>query len=58
MDGIRRHNVGVLVVAHHSESYWLPPEDVCFRSLEQSDGSAFRVVDEGRDFRIFEISPR
>jgi hypothetical protein len=56
MDGIRRHNVGVLVVAHHSESYWLPPEDACFQSLERSYASAFHMVDEGRDFRVFEIS--
>ena len=58
MDGIRRHNVSVLVIAHHRDSYWLPPEDVCFQSLEQSYGSAFHIADEGRDFQIFEISPQ
>jgi 4-amino-4-deoxy-L-arabinose transferase-like glycosyltransferase len=58
MDGIRRHHVGVLVVAHHSSSYWLPTEEACFQSLAQSYGSAFHMVDEGRDFRVFEISPR
>ena len=29
MDGIRRHRVSVILVVHHSHSYWLPPEEVC-----------------------------
>jgi hypothetical protein len=58
MDGIRRHGVGMLVVAHHSGSYWLPPEDVCFQSLAQAYGSAFHVVNHGRDYQVFEVTPR
>jgi hypothetical protein len=58
MDGIRRLGVGVLVVAHHSGSYWLPPEDVCFQSLVQAYGSAFNVVNHGPDYQVFEVTPR
>jgi hypothetical protein len=56
MDGIRRHHVDVLLVAHHRSSYWLPPEDVCFQSLAEAYGSAFHIVHNGGDFKIYEIS--
>jgi len=56
MDGIRRYRVGVLVVAHHSESYWLPPEEACLQSLLQTYGSAFHAVNRGRDYQVFEVA--
>jgi hypothetical protein len=55
MDGIRRHRVGVVVVAHHSSSYWLPPEDACFQSLLQAYGSCFRLSHQGTDYRVYEV---
>jgi len=55
MDGIRRYNVEFLIVAHHSKSYWLPTEEACFQSLAQTYGSAFHLVNRGRDYQVFEV---
>lgn len=57
MDGIRRHHVDVLVVAHHSDSYWLPLEDTCFQSLRDAYEKAFQLVHQGHDYEIFEVRP-
>jgi hypothetical protein len=57
MDGIRRHHVDVLIVAHHSDSYWLPLEDTCFQSLRDAYGKAFQLVHQGHDYKIFEVRP-
>jgi hypothetical protein len=56
MDGIRRFHVGVLVVTHHPQSYWLPPEDACFEALLQTYGSAFHLSHRGPDYGVFEIA--
>jgi len=56
MDGIKRHRVDVLVVAHHAESYWLPPEDTCFRLLQRAYGNAFHLIHQGANYQIFEVS--
>jgi len=57
MDGIRRFHVGVIVVAHHPQSYWLPPEDACFQKLLNTYQSAFHLSHQGSDYGIFEIAP-
>lgn len=57
MDGIRRHRVGVVLVVHHSEDYWLPPEEVCFKDLQQAYPSSFKLVYEGLDSWVYEVSP-
>jgi hypothetical protein len=57
MDGIRRHHVEVLIVAHHSNSYWLPAEDKCFQLLRQVYGSAFQLIQQGPDYQIFNVRP-
>jgi hypothetical protein len=57
MDGIRRHRVGVVLVVHHSENYWLPAEEVCFQDLQQAYPSAFRLVYEGLDSWVYEVAP-
>jgi hypothetical protein len=56
MDGIRRFHVGVIVVAHHSDSYWLPPEDTCFQGLLETYQSVFHLSHQGTDYGIFEIA--
>jgi hypothetical protein len=58
MDGIRRHNVSVVVVAHHPDSYWLPLEDVCFQSLLDAYHDTFQIVNRGPDYQVFEVLPR
>jgi hypothetical protein len=57
MDGIRRQHVELLIVAHHSNSYWLPPEDTCFQLLRQVYGGAFQLIHEGLNYQIFGVRP-
>lgn len=56
MDGIRRQHVELLIIAHHSDSYWLPPEEACFQLLSQAYGSAFHLIHRGRDYQVFEVT--
>lgn len=58
MDGIRRYHVGVILVVHHEDNYWLPAEDACFQSLLQAYPSAFRLVHRGIDSRVYEVTPQ
>jgi len=57
MDGILRYHVGVVVVAHHSNSYWLPPEDACFQFLLQAYPSTFHLSHQGPDYWVYEVGP-
>ena len=57
MDGIRRLHAELLIVAHHSDSYWLPPEDTCFQLLRQAYGGTFQLIHQGHDYEIFEVRP-
>ena len=55
MDGIRRHHVGVILVVHQAKSYWLPPEDECFRSLAQAYPGAFQLTHRDLDTWVYEV---
>ena len=55
MDGIQRYNVGLVVVAHHQQSYWLPAEDDCFEALEQSYPGVFHLAQQGPDEAVFRV---
>lgn len=57
MDGIQRHHVELVVVAHHPQSYWLPPEDTCFQSLQQTYPTAFHLIHRGPDNSVFQVVP-
>jgi hypothetical protein len=54
-DGLRRHEVKYVVVAHRENSYYLPPDDVSFVSLQTADPKIFRLVYESPRVRVFEI---
>jgi len=55
MDGIQRHHIGAIVVVHQAQSYWLPPEDVCFRSLSQAYPDAFQVAYRGPNIWVYDV---
>lgn len=57
MDGIRRHNVGVIVVVNPPLRYWLPTEDVCFQSLVRAYGSAFHLSHQDPNYQVYEVVP-
>ena len=57
MEGIRRNHVSLVIVAHHGDSYWLPPEDVCLHALLQKYGPAFHLVHRGPDNWVYEVEP-
>ena len=56
MEGIRRYHVGVLLVAHHADSYWLPPEDICFQALSKAYANAFQLRYQDPTYSIFEVA--
>ena len=55
MDGIQRHHVDLVVVAHHLNSYWLPAEGDSFQRLEQSYPTTFRLIHQGPDNSVYEV---
>ena len=55
MDGVRRHHVGAILVVHHKNDYWLPPEDQCFQSLLQVYPSYFVLKHQGPDNWVYEV---
>jgi hypothetical protein len=57
MDGIHRHHIGVVVVAHHASSYWLPSEEDCFQELSHAYGKTFHLVHHDQDDWVFEVNP-
>jgi len=58
MDGIRRHQVGIIEVSRHENSYWLPSEEDCFESLSRSYGVFFRLVQRDSDYQVYEVLDR
>jgi hypothetical protein len=57
MDGIRRYQVGAIIVSHHAGSYWLPPEDEIFQALLQAHGSDFTLLHQGPDNWVYGVVP-
>jgi hypothetical protein len=55
MEGIRRHHVELVEVAHHSQSYWLPPEDASFQALLQAYPIMFHLTHRGPDNWVYEV---
>jgi hypothetical protein len=55
MNGIRRFNVGVLVVMKDPWHYWLPTEDVCFQSLARAYESALHLSYQDPNFQVYEV---
>jgi hypothetical protein len=55
MDGIRRHRIGLVEVAHRANSYSLPPEDVCFQDLVRTYRSDFQLSHQGPDYWVYEV---
>ena len=56
MEGIRRHHIGAILVVHQAQSYWLPPEDVCFQALLQSYPGAFQLTYRDLDTWVYEVA--
>lgn len=56
MEGIRRHHAQLLVVAHHSESYWRPSEEACFENVERAYKTMFKPIHTGLNYAVFEIA--
>ena len=56
MDGIQRHRVGAILVVHQAQSYWLPPEDVCFQALLQAYPGAFQLTYRDLDTWVYEVA--
>ncbi len=55
MEGILKHKVNYLVVVRRQSSYYLPSDEDCFAPLVAAYPDAFRLVEQGSEFRIFQV---
>jgi hypothetical protein len=55
MDGIKKHGVNFIIVAHREESYYLPSDEDCFAPLLRAYPTAFRLVYEAPAIQVFEV---
>ncbi len=55
MDGILKHQVNFVIVAHRDNNYYLPPDDDSFAPLLAADPNAFRLVYQAPKIRIFQV---
>jgi hypothetical protein len=56
MDGIRRHHIGAILIVHQAQSYWLPPEDVCFEALLRAYPGGFQLVHQDGDAWVYDVA--
>jgi hypothetical protein len=56
MEGIEKHKIDYVVVVRRENSYYLPSDDDCFAPLLKAYPTAFRLVNQGAEFRIFEVT--
>jgi hypothetical protein len=57
MAGIRRNKVDLIIVTNRKDHYFLPPDQDCFEHLLTAYPTAFRVIGEGPQFKIFAVAP-
>jgi hypothetical protein len=55
MEGIVTHRVNFLIVVRRQSSYYLPTDDDCFAPLLTAYPKAFHLIEQGPDFRIFQV---
>jgi hypothetical protein len=56
MDGIRRNHVGLILVMHRNPSYWVPPEEECFRNVQRAYPALFRLVYEDQGAWVYQVT--
>jgi hypothetical protein len=57
MEGIRRLNIHYIIVVDRENSYYLPPDSVCFDMVEKAYPSAFHLAAGLGKARIYEVMP-
>jgi hypothetical protein len=57
MEGFRRLNIRYVIVVDRDFSYYLPPDEVCFDTVQATYPSAFRLVALLGQARIYEVLP-
>ena len=55
MDGIRRHQISLVVVITRRQAYWRPLEDVCFKSLLTAYPRKFELIYSGPDYSVYHV---
>jgi hypothetical protein len=55
MEGVRRLNIRYIIVVDRENSYYLPPDSVCFDMVERAYPSAFHLAAELGKARIYEV---
>jgi len=55
MAGLRRHHVRYVIVIDRDFSYYRPPDEDCFKKVSDAYPEAFRLVDQDKQVRIYEV---
>jgi hypothetical protein len=54
-EGVVRHSIDYIVVVKHREPYYLPDDDYCFERLFEAHPTAFRLILQSANLRIFMV---
>jgi len=57
MEGFRRLDIRYVIVVDRDYSYYLPPDEVCFDIVQRAYPSAFHLVAQLGQARIYEVVP-
>jgi len=57
MEGLRRLGVHYVIVVDRDASYYLPPDEVCFEMVQGAYPTAFHLVTQLGQARIYEVIP-
>jgi hypothetical protein len=57
MAGLRKHQVRYVIVIDRDFSYYLPPDEYCFKKMSQAYPEGFRLVEHEKQVRIYEVVP-
>ena len=57
LQGIREHNIRYIIVIERDFSYYLPPDEYCFKLLSEAFAEAFRLVEASDRVKIYEVLP-
>jgi hypothetical protein len=52
-EGVVRHGIDYIVVVKHQEPYYLPDDDYCFEKFIETHPTAFRLILQSANLRIF-----
>jgi len=57
MAGLRKHHIRYVIVIERDFNYYRPPDEYCFKIVSDAYPEAFRLVEQEKQVRIYEVVP-